>query len=75
MLHCQDGKADCSDVLYIFSVRIAVSYVVQISVQLVYKMAFLGKFLVSVVYIMTLFFLIDCVRSRFAIIIAFQMFS
>ncbi len=26
MLHCQDGKADCQDVLYIFSVRIDVSH-------------------------------------------------
>ena len=26
MLHCHDGKADCSDVLYIFSVRISVSH-------------------------------------------------
>ena len=24
MLHCHDGKADCSDVLYIFSVRMSV---------------------------------------------------
>ncbi len=24
MLHCYDGKADCSDVLYIFSVRMSV---------------------------------------------------
>ncbi len=24
MLHCHEGKADCSDVLYIFSVRMSV---------------------------------------------------
>ena len=24
MFHCHDGKADCSDVLYIFSVRMSV---------------------------------------------------
>ncbi len=27
MLHCHDGKADCSDVLYIFSVRMSVYHV------------------------------------------------
>ncbi len=27
-LHCHDGKADCSDVLYIFSVRMSVYHVV-----------------------------------------------
>ena len=26
VLHCQDGKTDCKDVLYIFSVRISVSH-------------------------------------------------
>ncbi len=26
VLHCHDGKADCQDVLYIFSVRISVSH-------------------------------------------------
>ena len=28
MFHCHDGKADCSDVLYIFSVRMSVYHVV-----------------------------------------------
>ncbi len=26
MLHCHNGKADCRDVLYIFSARISVSH-------------------------------------------------
>ena len=31
VLHCHDGKADCSDVLYIFSVRMSVYHVTKIS--------------------------------------------
>ena len=29
MLHCHDGKADCQDVLYIFSVRMSVSHAIR----------------------------------------------
>ena len=34
MLHCYDGKADCSNVLYIFFVRMSVYHVYDLSLNL-----------------------------------------
>ncbi len=39
MLHCHDGKADCSDVLYIFSVRMSVYHARDIPFKLHYRLS------------------------------------
>ncbi len=47
MLHCHDGKADCSDVLYIFSVRMSVYHVAERVSLWVDKPQYCDPFLVN----------------------------